>query len=50
MRYNIQVIIYPLLIEAYELDEEKNLPGVIMASEQNTFSLLYKLAQIEVNF
>jgi len=33
--------------QAYELDEEKNLPGVIMASEQNTFSLLYKLAQIE---
>ena len=40
--------LYFMIFQAYELEEERNLPGVIMASEQNTFSLLYKLAQIEV--
>ena len=32
----------------YNLDQEKQLPGVVMASQgQNFFSLLYQLAQLD---
>ena len=34
--------------QAYDLAEEKTLPGVLMASDQATFNLLYELATIEV--
>ena len=34
--------------QAYDLAEEKSLPGVLMSNDAVTFNLLYELANIEV--
>ena len=34
--------------QAYDLAEEKSLPGVLMSNDSVTFNLLYELANIEV--
>jgi hypothetical protein len=33
--------------QAYDLEEEKSLPGVLMAAEGRVFSILYQLARTE---
>ena len=34
-------------VKAYDLEEEKSLPGVLMATEGRVFSILYQLARTE---
>ncbi len=36
-----------LIVQAYDLEEEKSLPGVLMATEGRVFSILYRLARTD---
>lgn len=36
-----------LCLQAYDLEEEKSLPGVLMATEGRVFAILYQLARTE---
>jgi hypothetical protein len=36
-----------LTVQAYDLEEEKSLPGVLMATEGRVFSILYRLARTD---
>ena len=36
-----------MYVQAYDLEEEKSLPGVLMAAEGRVFAILYQLARTE---